>query len=337
MLAGQDGPAQRIRPEETPLPRPVASALAAIALFATPAMAQAPSSQPPIRLIVGFPPGGGIDLLSRVMGEGLSARLGRTVVVENRAGAGGNIAADVVAKAAPDGNTLGAVPAGPLVINRHIYRSMPFDPLADFTPISRFAAIPVVFLAAPRSGITDIASLRAALEKAPLPCGTPGAGTTQHLAVSLLMREIGRECTIVHYRGTGPALPDLLTGTIALYVDTVVTGLPPARDGRARAIAIASPARSALAPDVPTVAESVPGFVAETWLALVGPRGLPEPVAARLEAVMIELARDPAVAAKLRDLASEPVGSTRAELAATIRAQDAIWGPVARAANVNAD
>jgi tripartite-type tricarboxylate transporter receptor subunit TctC len=310
-------------------------ALAALALLAAPqANAQ---TQPPIRLIVGFPPGGGIDLLSRVMGEGLAARLGRTVVVENRTGAGGNIATDAVAKAAPDGNTLGAVPAGPLVINRHIYRSMPFDPLADFTPISRFAAIPVVFLASPRSGITDIASLRAALERGPLPCGTPGAGTTQHLAVSLLMRELGRECTIVHYRGTGPALPDLLTGTIALYTDTVVTGLPPTRDGRARAVAIASPARSALAPEVPVVAESVPGFVAETWLALVGPRGLPDAQVARLEEAMIALARDPAVVARLRELGAEAVGSTRAELAETIRAQDAVWGPVARAAGVTAD
>jgi tripartite-type tricarboxylate transporter receptor subunit TctC len=310
-------------------------ALAALALLAAPqAIAQ---TQPPIRLIVGFPPGGGIDLLSRVMGEGLAARLGRTVVVENRTGAGGNIATDAVAKAAADGNTLGAVPAGPLVINRHIYRSMPFDPLADFTPISRFAAIPVVFLASPRSGITDIASLRAALEKGPLPCGTPGAGTTQHLAVSLLMRELKRECTIVHYRGTGPALPDLLTGTIALYTDTVVTGLPPTRDGRARAVAVASPARSALAPEVPVVAESVPGFVAETWLALVGPRGLPEAQVARLEEAMIALARDPAVVARLRELGAEAVGSTRAELAETIRAQDVVWGPVARAAGVTAD
>jgi tripartite-type tricarboxylate transporter receptor subunit TctC len=310
-------------------------ALAALALLAAPqANAQ---TQPPIRLIVGFPPGGGIDLLSRVMGEGLAARLGRTVVVENRTGAGGNIATDAVAKAAADGNTLGAVPAGPLVINRHIYRSMPFDPLADFTPISRFAAIPVVFLASPRSGITDIASLRAALERGPLPCGTPGAGTTQHLAVSLLMRELGRECTIVHYRGTGPALPDLLTGTIALYTDTVVTGLPPTRDGRARAVAIASPARSALAPEVPVVAESVPGFVAETWLALVGPRGLPDAQVARLEEAMIALARDPAVVARLRELGAEAVGSTRAELAETIRAQDAVWGPVGRAAGVTAD
>jgi tripartite-type tricarboxylate transporter receptor subunit TctC len=308
--------------------------LLACLLAASPAGAQ---GQPPIRLIVGFPPGGGIDLLSRVMGEGLAQRLGRVVVVENRTGAGGNIAADAVAKAAPDGNTLGAVPAGPLVINRHLYRAMPFDPLADFAPISRFAAIPVVFLAAPQSGITDVASLRAALSRGPIPCGTPGAGTTQHLTTALLMRALGAECTFVHYRGTGPALPDLLNGTIQLYTDTVVTGLPPARDGRARAVAIASPERVSFARDVPVVAESVPGFAAETWLALMAPRGLPEELAARLEAAMRDLARDPAVAQRLRELGAEPVGSTRAELAEAIRAQDAMWGPVVRAAGVTVD
>jgi tripartite-type tricarboxylate transporter receptor subunit TctC len=214
---------------------------------------------------------------------------------------------------------------------------MPFNPLTDLAPISRFGAIPVVFLSAPSAGITDMASLRVALARGPLPCGTPGAGTTQHLAVVLLMRALERECTIIHYRGTGPALPDLLNGTIALYTDTVVTGLPPTRDGRARALAIASPTRVSFAPDVPTVAESVPGFVAETWLALMGPRGLPEDVSARLEAAMMAMARDPKVAARLRELGAEAVGSTRAELAETIRAQDALWAPVTRAAGVTAD
>ncbi len=313
---------------------PTRRAALALPLLATPALAQ---GQPPIRLIVGFPPGGGIDLLTRVMGEALAARLGRVVVVENRTGAGGNIAADAVAKAAADGHTLGAVPAGPLVINRHLYRAMPFDPLADFTPISRFAAIPVVFLASPRAGITDMAGLREALRRGPLPCGTPGAGTTQHLATALLMGALGTECTLVHYRGTGPALPDLLNGTVALYTDTVVTGLPPARDGRARALAIASPRRLSFAPDIPTVAETVPGFAAETWLALMAPRGLPEAQAAVLEAHMQAIARDPAIIARLRELGAEAVGSTRAELAEAIRAQDAMWGPVVRATGATAD
>jgi tripartite-type tricarboxylate transporter receptor subunit TctC len=314
------------------------SACAVLLFAAMPAAAQAPR-EGPIRLLVGFPPGGGIDLLSRVLAQELQGRLNRPIVVENRTGAGGNIAADAVAKAAPDGSVLGAIPAGPLVINRHIYRSMPFDPLADFTPISRFAAIPVVILAnndfPPRSVAEFADWLRAGR---PAACGTPGAGTTQHLADMLLLQALGGlDCTIVHYRGTGPALPDLFTGKIQLYTDTVVTGLPPVRDGRARALAIASRTRSALAPEIPTVAETIPGFEAETWLALMGPRGLPEAVAAALEQAAIAVARDPAVVARLRELGAEAVGSTRAELAAAIRAQDAQWGPVARAANVTAE
>jgi tripartite-type tricarboxylate transporter receptor subunit TctC len=298
-----------------------------------------PAREAPVRLMVGFPPGGGIDLLTRVLAQEMQQRLGRPFLVENRAGAGGNLAADLVAKAPPDGSVLGSVPAGPLVINRHIYRSMPFDPLADFTPISRFAAIPVVILAAndfPPRGVTEFAEwLRAGR---PAACGTPGAGTTQHLTNMLLLRALGGlDCTIVHYRGTGPALPDLLTGKIQLYTDTVVTGLQPAREGRARALAIASRQRSALAPEVPTVAETLPGFEAETWLSLVGPRGLPEALAARLEEAAIAVARDPAVIARLRELGAEAVGSTRAALSATIREQDAMWGPVARAAGVTAD
>jgi tripartite-type tricarboxylate transporter receptor subunit TctC len=312
--------------------RRAATVLAVLLLFG-PANAQTP----PIRLIVGFPPGGGIDLLSRVMAEGLAARLGRTVVVDNRTGAGGNLAADAVAKAAPDANVLGAVPAGPLVINRHIYRSMPFDPLRDLAPISRFAAIPVVVLGAPGFPARDIAGLRDTLRAGPVPCGTPGAGTTQHLTIALLMRAMGTECTVVHYRGTGPALPDLLTGTIQIYVDTVVTGLPPTRDGRARALALASAQRSPLAPEIPVISETVPGVVAETWLALMGPRGLPEALAASLEAAAIAVARDPTVAARLRELGAEAVGSTRAELASAIAAQDAMWGEVAREARVTAD
>jgi tripartite-type tricarboxylate transporter receptor subunit TctC len=313
-----------------------AIAILAAFLAGAPAAAWAQGA-PPIRLVVGFPPGGGIDLLTRVMAEGLAARLGRVVVVDNRTGAGGNLAAEAVAKAAPDGSLLGAVPAGPLVINRHIYRSMPFDPIRDLTPISRFAAIPVVVLAAPAFPARDIAGLRAALAAGPVACGTPGAGTTQHLTLALLMRAMGTECTVVHYRGTGPALPDLLNGTIQVYVDTVVTGLPPTRDGRARALALASAARSPLAPEIPVIAETVPGVAADTWLALMGPRGLPDAMAATLEAAAVAVARDPAVAARLRELGAEAVGSTRAELAATIAAQDAMWGTVAREARVTAD
>ncbi len=307
--------------------------LALLLLTAAPALAQ----EAPIRLVVGFPPGGGIDALTRVLAAGLQQRLGRTVVVETRTGAGGNIAADAVAKAPPDGSVLGAVPAGPLVINRHIYRSMPFDPLRDLAPISRFAAIPVIIIAANDYAPRSVGELVTALRQQPAACGTPGAGTTQHLTTALLMRALGAECTVVHYRGTGQAMPDLLTGKIQLYTDTIVTGLPPVREGRARAIAIASRERVSLAPEIAVVAETIPGFEAETWLALMAPRGMPEALATRLEAAAIATARDAAVMARLRELGAEAVGSTRDQLAEAIRSQDAMWGPVARAAGVTAE
>lgn len=312
--------------------------LAALALLATPALAQDAWPTRPVRLLVGFPPGGGIDLLSRTMAAELSKAIGHPVVVENRGGAGGNLAADAVAKAVPDGYTLGAIPAGPMVINRHLYRSMPFDPLQDFRPIAQFAAIPVVILGANALPVRDLPGLVAHMKAAasPLPCGTPGAGTTQHLA-TLMMQALGTECTLVHYRGTGPALPDLISGTIALYTDTVVTGLPPARDGRARALAVLSAARIPQAPDVPTAAETVPGFLAETWLGLFTPRALPDPIAARLEAATIAATRDPAVAARLAELGAVPTGVASAPLATLIREQDARWGPVARASGATVD
>jgi tripartite-type tricarboxylate transporter receptor subunit TctC len=312
-------------------------------LVATTWLAEAQEAAPPggrsVRLIVPFPPGGSIDLMSRLMAEALQPRLGRPIIVENRAGAGGNVGAEALARAAPDGDTLGAIPASVLTVNRHVYRRLPFDPDADFTPLGRFAAFPSVLLAASGYPPRDIGELvRATRTGGPPPaCGTPGAGTTPHLALVLLLREAGAECTVVHYRGTSPALPDLQTGKIQLYMDTALTGLMAARDGRAHALAVTSARRVPLAPQVPTAAETVPDFEVSAWLALAGPRGLPRPVAARLEAAVIGAARDPAVAARLSGLGAEPLGTGATELAAAIREESARWGPVVRAAGVTAE
>ena len=320
--------------------------LMALALtMASPTEAQeaATGAAPPggrsVRLVVPFPAGGSIDLMSRLLAEALQSRLGRPVVVENRAGAGGNVGTEALARAAPDGDTLGALPANLFTINRHVYRRLPFDPDADFTLLGRFATFPSVLLAANDYAPRDLGELaRATRAGGPPPaCGTPGAGTTPHLALVLLMREAGAECTVVHYRGTGPAMPDLHTGKIQLYVDTALTGLMVARDGRARALAVTSARRSPLAPEIPAAAETVPGFDVSAWLALAGPRGVPGPVAARLEAAVIAAARDPAVAARVNGLGAEPLGTGAAELAATIREESARWGAVVRAAGVTAE
>jgi len=314
----------------------LALAGAAPALGQAPA-AQAPAAPPEPKLLVGLPPGSGTDQVARILAEGLAHRLGFPFAVENRTGARGNIAAEAVARAAPDGATLGVVTATTLVLNRHLSRQMGYDPQADLTPISRFATLPQMLLVAGPNAPRTVGELADALKARPASCGTPGAGSVQHLALELLLRNLGARCDLVHYRSAAGAIPDLLAGALAVYVEGAVIGLPLVREGRVRALAVTSRIRLSLLPETPTVAETIPGFEAETWIALMGPRGMAEPLVARLEAASIAVARDPAVVRRLRAISAEPVGGNRAELAATIRAQDSIWGPVARAAGVTAD
>lgn len=291
----------------------------------------------PSRLLIGLPPGGGVDQVARLLADGLSRQLGQPWLAENRTGARGNVAAEEVSRAEPDGSLLGAIGSGTLVLNRHLSRQMGYDPQTDLTPISRFAALPLLVMGGGRDGPRNLADLLDNLRSRTMSCGTPGAGSLAHLALELLLRTTGTRCDIVHYRGVTGAVQDLLQGGLQVYVDSAVIGLPLVRDGRARIIAFTSRARSALHPDVPTVGETVPGFEAEIWIALMGPKGMADSLVARIEAAAIAVARDPAVVHRLRAMSAEPVGGTRAELAATIRAQDSIWGPVARAAGIAAD
>ncbi|UPY37881.1 tripartite tricarboxylate transporter substrate binding protein [Sediminicoccus sp. KRV36] len=290
-----------------------------------------------IRLLIGLPPGSGVDQVARIFAEALGQRLFRPVLAENRTGARGNVAAEEVARALPDGNTLGFVTSTTLLLSRHLSRQMGYDPQADLTPISRFASLPMLVLGPPGQGVRTLAELTEVLRARPGTCGTPGAGTAQHLALELLIRSVGARCDFVHFRGLAGALPELLNGSVQVYVEAAVIGLPLMREGRVRLLAVTSRTRSALLPETPTVAETVPGFEAETWMALMGPRGLPDSVLAKLEAAAIAVARDTVVVQRLRALSAEPIGGTRSELAATIRAQDSIWGPVARAAGLTTD
>ena len=317
-----------------------------LALLASQGLAQPAVSPPPgpgadgrqpIRLLIGLPPGHGVDQVARVFAEALGQRLFRPILVENRTGARGNVAAEEVARAVPDGNTLGVITSSTLILNRHISRQMGYDPQADLTPISRFASLPLLVLGPAGQGVRTLGELAEILKARPSTCGTPGAGTAQHLALELLIRSVGARCDFVHFRGVAGALPELLNGGVQVYVEAAVIGLPLVREGRVRLLAVTSRTRSALFPETPTVAETVPGFEAETWLALMGPRGLPDSVLAKLEAAAIAVARDAVVVQRLRALSAEPIGGTRSELAATIRAQDSIWGPVARAAGLTAD
>jgi tripartite-type tricarboxylate transporter receptor subunit TctC len=292
----------------------------------------------PVRLLVGFPVRSNTDQAARVLAEALRGRLGgRPVEITSRPGKAGSVAAETVARAVPDGTTFGFFSSS-LVIARHVAPGLAFDPQTDFTPISLFATVPFVVLVSPDHPAQDLRQLAEALRaRSDTRCVTPGAGSFTHLTTVLLTRAMNAAagCEAVHYSDPGHAMDDLRAGTVQLYVNAVVTGLPAAREGWARALAVTSRQRLAAAPEIPTAAEAgLPGFEAEAWWALVGPRGLPEAVVGPLERAVAEAARDPAVAARLRALGAEPVGSTGAELAATLRAEDAKWGEAARAARV---
>jgi tripartite-type tricarboxylate transporter receptor subunit TctC len=293
----------------------------------------------PLRWLVGFPPGGAPDLLTRILAQRLEAELGQAVVVENRPGAAGNLAAAALARAAPDGLTFGTLFAATLAVNRHVYRNLPFDPRRDFALLSEFARFPsavMVHPSVPASGVAELGAwLRA--QAAPPICATPGAGVIPHLATELLLRRLGARCELVHYRGNPDALRDLAAGRAQVMVDAFPTALPLVRDGRARAVAMTGARRSPLAPELPAVAETLPGFETASWLAVGAPAGLPGAIAARMGAAVMAAARDPDTARRFAALGAEAIGSTREELAARVAAEDARWGELVRAAGITAD
>ena len=294
----------------------------ALVAFSAALTATAPSSgratswpERPLRWIVGFPPGGAPDLLTRILAQRLEAELGQTVVVDNRPGAAGNLAAAALARAAPDGLTFGTLFAATLAVNRHVYRNLPFDPRRDFTLISEFARFPSAVMVHPSVPVSSVAELGAWMRAQP--------------AAPL--------CELIHYRGNPDALRDLAAGRAQVMVDAFPTALPLVRDGRARAVAVTSARRSPLAPELPAVAETLPGFETASWLAVGAPAGLPEAIAARLGSAVMAAARDPDTARRFAALGAEAIGSTREELATRVAAEDERWGELVRAAGITAD
>jgi tripartite-type tricarboxylate transporter receptor subunit TctC len=293
----------------------------------------------PLRWLVGFPPGGAPDLLTRLLARQLEATLGQSIVVENRPGAGGNLAATALARAAPDGLTFGTLFAANLSVNRHLYRNLPYEPLRDFTLISEFARFPAAVMVHPSVPVTNIAELGAWMraQAAPPICATPGAGVIPHLATEMLLQRLGVRCEIVHYRGNPDALRDLTAGRAQIMVDAFPTALPLVRDGRARALAVTSPQRSSLLPDVPPVADTLPGFETASWLAVAAPRGLPSAIAARMGSAVVTATRDPETVRRFADAGAEAIGSTPEDLLARAMSEDARWGELVRTLGITAD
>ncbi|MES2712902.1 MAG: tripartite tricarboxylate transporter substrate binding protein [Pseudomonadota bacterium] len=315
--------------------------LAAGAALAHPALAQAPwSPTRPIRVLVGFTAGGGTDVTTRIVAAKMQALLGQPFVVENRPGGSGNIASEATVIAAPDGHTLMMGTIASLVMNPILSR-LSFDMLTDLTPIGRSVDVTNLLVVPPDRPWRDLAALIAAARVRPdaIAYGSSGVGSAGHLAGLLLERQANIRTVHVPYRGGGQLISDILSGKVDYSVATAATVLPHIEAGRLRALGVPNKERSALAPTVPTVAEAanLPGYEIANWYALMGPRALPEPIIARLNAALVEALRDPEVAGGLSRHGLEPAPSTPAELARFMREETARWGPVLREAGATSN
>jgi tripartite-type tricarboxylate transporter receptor subunit TctC len=310
---------------------------AALALAAGGALAQTAWPQRPVKLIVPFPPGGGTDIISRLVAEKLTSTNGWTIVVDNRGGAAGNIGLDAVAKSAPDGYTIGMAQTSNLAINPALYARMPFDPLKDFTPVVGVSAQPVVLVVRTDSPFKTLADVIAAAKAKPgsLGIAQAGNGTVGHLAGEMLERRAGFQALQVPYKGAGPAMTDLLGGQVPLYFGSSGSVLSQINGGKIRALAVTSAQRLPVLPNVPTVAEQgYPNFEATTWLGLVGPAGMPAESVARINAEVVNLLARKDVQDKLAAEGSLPTPGTPAQFGEFMRVEHAKWGALIREAGI---
>ena len=317
----------------------VSLALAPFGLAGTRADAQAWPDRP-IRLVVNFPPGGVADVVARAVAQPLSEALGQPIVVENRAGANGSIGAEHVARAVPDGYTLLMSSGAAVSVNPHLYPKMGFDPAKDLQPVAAAARVAVYLVVRPDLPVQDVRGFVAHLRANPgrLTYGSPGVGSSPHLAGEMFEAAAGGLFAVhVPYRGAAPALSDLLGGRLDFLFDPGVA-LQHVRTGRLRLLAVGSPKRSPLFPDVPTLDESgMPGFDADTWFGFYAPAGVPAPVVARLNEGINRILRTPALRERVARLGGEAVAMTPAEFDARARADRERFGRVIRDAEIVAE
>ena len=303
---------------------------------ATSAAAQAFPTKP-IRMVVTFTPGGAPDILARLFSE--KAQLGQNVVVDNKPGAGGNTGADFVAKSPADGYTLVMGTVGTHSINGSLYAKMPYDMARDFTPIAHVASAPNLLVVNNDLPVKTVPELIAYMKANPnkLSFGSPGIGTSVHVSGELFKSMTGTSMTHVPYKGRAAAIPDLIGGQIQLMFDNMPSALPMAKEGKIRAVAQTTAKRSAAAPEVPTVAETIPGYEATTWFAVFGPPKLPRDLVAKINAEMKRVFALPDVQEKLKALGLEPWISTPEELARFQSAEIVKWAKVVKESGAKAE
>ena len=309
----------------------------ALAALAVPAAAADTFPTRPVRLVVPYAPGGNVDISARIIAAPLGELLGQTIVVDNRPGAGGNLGASLVAKATPDGYTLLVGSSGPLSVNPVIFKNLPYDSLKDFAPISTVQAVPLVVLASPKSGFNSIADLVAAAKARPgkVTMASAGAGTTNHFAIELFASMASVQVLHVPYKGSGPALSELLGGQVETMVDQLAASIGYVKDGRLKVLAVTTPQRAAALSNVPTLDElGYKGYHAATLLGLLAPTGTPKPVIAKLNAAMRQIMDNAAVSARFRGLGANPGASSPEEFSARIRDELQQWQALVRKLNL---
>jgi tripartite-type tricarboxylate transporter receptor subunit TctC len=316
--------------------------LGGIALGAGVAASRSASAQAwparPVALVVPWPAGGSTDILARGLGKYLGERLGQSFVVDNRSGANGNIGAAAVARAAPDGYTLMVTTNGPITNNTLLYRSMPFNPTTDLTPIAPLAELPVVIVARSQMPYRTVQELIAYAKANPgkVNCGTPPLGSVAHLAVELLQHRAGIRLNVVPYRGSAPLTNDLLAGSVDMALDLVTTYLPHIQAGTVRALGVTTAAPIPQLPQTPTVqSQGVPDYLATGFISILGPANLPAAIVAKLnETSNAWLALDE-TRSILPPLGLTPLGGTPADLTRRMAAEVALWRPIIQAANIS--
>ena len=313
-------------------------ASAALALSSGGAFAQGYPGQP-IRFIVPYAAGGGVDIVARAIAPKLSERLGQSVVIDNRGGAGGNIGTELAAKTEPNGYTL-VMGAAAFAINVSLYRKLPFDPLKDFVPISLIAATPnilAVHPAVPAKSVRELIQLARA-KPGSLNYASAGNGTTSHLAAELFKTMASINMVHIPYKGTSPAVVALLSGEVAVMLAPALTLLTHIKANKVRGLAVTGTKRSPAFPGLPTVAESgLPGFEARQWYGVLAPAGTPKEIVTRLNSEIVTIVRSPEVTKRFLSDGSEPVGSTPEEFARYIKAEIAKWAKAVEASGARVD
>lgn len=294
----------------------------------------------PVRIVVGYPAGGGTDIVARILAENLSKRFGQQFIVENRPGASGQIGADEIARANPDGYNLFMTASPEMAIARALGKKLPYDPVEDFHPISLVTRVPFILVVHPSVQAQSVQELTVLAKKKPgdLNFASFGAGTSNHLVGELFKSTAGIDIVHVPYKGSAPAMTDLLGGHVDMTFDALAVALPYVEAGKLRGLAVATSQRSPLAPSIPTMAEAGLGeFEGGTWYGLVAPKGTPNEITAKLAEAVREIITSPEVKATLEKRGLVPIGSTPEEFRSFVQSEIKRWGDVAQKAGLKAD